>query len=68
MRILIQYDSDGSWVQKGEIANAGGRVKTALLPIVPRRCEHMQLRLEGSGGMKLFGMARTLRMGSDGRK
>ena len=36
------------------------------MPIVPRRCQHMKVRLEGSGGMQLFGMARVLCEGCDG--
>ncbi len=64
--VFLQYDSDGVWRSKG-VLFATGRVKTCLLPIVPRRCEHMQIRIRGQGGMKLYGIARTLYMGSDGR-
>ena len=67
-KLYIQYDSDGTWHDKGSIANTGGKVRTALLPIVPRRCQHMQIKITGTGGMKLYGIARTLYMGSDGRK
>lgn len=65
-RILIQYDSDGIWREKG-VLQGKGRVKTYLAPIVPRRCEHMQLRIEGHGMMRLYGIAREMAMGSDGR-
>ena len=79
--LSIQYDSDGIWRPKGTIrGNAASShtgqiplkdksfgVKTYLMPIVPRRCEHMQLRIEGHGDMRLYGIARELSMGSDGR-
>ena len=62
--LFIQYDSDGTWRPKGKIQGAG-RVKTYLLPVVPRRCEHMKIRIEGHGDMRLYGMARVLGMGGD---
>lgn len=65
--LYFQYDSDGIWRSRGRVTGAG-RPKTYLIPIAPRRCEHLQLRLVGHGGMKLYGIARTLMMGSDGRK
>ena len=65
-RLMIQYDSDGIWRDKG-ILQGKGRVKTYLAPIVPRRCEHMQIRIEGHGDMTLYGIAREIVMGSDGR-
>ena len=65
-RMLIQYDGDGIWHDKGVLQGRRG-VKTYLAPIVPRRCEHARLRLEGHGGMRLYGLGRELAVGSDGR-
>ena len=65
-RVSIQYDSDGIWHEKGALQGKG-KVKTYLAPIVPRRCEHMQIRLEGHGEMALYGIAREMALGSDGR-
>lgn len=62
--LSVQYDSDGVWHKKGAIQGTG-RVKTYLLPIVPRRCEHMQVRIEGHGGMRLYGVARELAIGRE---
>lgn len=64
--LSVQYDSDGIWHSKGTVRGKG-KVKTYLLPIIPRRCEHMQVRLSGHGDMQLYGMARELAIGSDGR-
>lgn len=64
--LSIQYDSDGIWRDKGTLQGKG-KVKTYLAPIVPRRCEHLQLRIEGHGDMMLYGIAREMTMGSDGR-
>ena len=60
--VSIQYDSSGIWEPKGSIQGQG-RVKIFLLPIVPRRCEHLKLRMEGHGTMSLYGIARELAMG-----
>ena len=65
-RLYIQYDSDGIWHSKG-VLQGKGKVKTYLAPIVPRRCEQMQLRIEGQGDMALYGIAREMALGSDGR-
>ena len=64
-RFLIQYDSDGIWLERGVLR---GTEKTSLylMPIVPKRCQHMKIRLEGSGRMQLFGIARELSEGRDG--
>lgn len=64
-KIFIEYDSSGIWEMKGHMR---GRdvVKTYTLPIVPRRCDHMRIRLEGNGEMQLYSIARILEMGADG--
>ena len=64
-RFLVQYDSDGIWLERGTL-RGNGRTNLLLMPIVPRRCQHMKVLLEGSGGMQLFGMARVVSEGSDG--
>ncbi len=64
-RFLVQYDSDGVWLERGTL-RGNGRTNLLLMPIVPRRCQHMKIRLEGSGGMRLYGMARVLSAGGGG--
>jgi len=66
-RMLIQYDGDGIWHDKGTMHGRSG-VKTYLMPIVPRRCEHAKIRLEGIGKMKLYGIGREMGLGSDAGK
>ena len=63
-RVYLQYDSDGLWRHKGTIRGAD-RVKTYLLPVIPRRCEHVKVRFEGHGDMRLYGMARELAIGRE---
>ena len=35
------------------------------MPVIPRRCDHVQLKLSGKGEMRLFSIARILELGSD---
>lgn len=63
LKILIEYDSDGVWIPSGEIYYSG--TGTVTVPVRPRRCDHMRLRLEGRGYMRLFSIARILEIGSD---
>ena len=50
MRIYLRYDG-GPWLRKGEVS--ANRLHTVTLPVRPRRCERLQLRIEGKGGMEL---------------
>ncbi len=59
----IQYDSNGVWHRRGEMSAKG--VKTHLIPIVPVRCDHMKIKIEGSGDVKLFSISRILGEGGD---
>lgn len=63
MRIYVQYNSDGHWHEKGRMH--GNSLHTVTVPIVPVRCDHMQLRLEGIGGMQLYSVAYLTQQGSD---
>ncbi len=63
MEIYIQYDSSGEWERKGTVKLTG--TGTVTVPICPRRCDHMQLRMVGKGRFKLFSIAKILELGSD---
>lgn len=63
IRLLVQYDSDGCWHEKLRLH--GSSLHSVTAPIVPIRCDHMRLRLEGIGGMKLYSVAWQTEEGSD---
>ena len=63
MDVFIQYDSCGFWEHKGRVKLSG--TGTVTVPVCPRRCDHMQIRLEGRGEFQLFSMAKVLEIGSD---
>lgn len=63
MEVFIQYDSSGIWENKGRLKLSG--TGTVTVPICPRRCDHLQIRLEGRGEFQLFSLAKVLEIGSD---
>ena len=60
----IMYDSDGEWTKQGEIR--GTRMKTFVLPVVPRRCDHLRFRIRGNGAFRIYSISRRMEVGSDG--
>ena len=54
--VQVQYDSDGVWRDAG--AFSAGAKRTFLLPLVPRRCDHFRVRVQGTGAWRLLSLAR----------
>lgn len=63
VRISVQYNSDGVWHEKAALF--GNRLQSATVPIVPVRCDHLRLRLEGIGGVRLYSITYQTQQGSD---
>lgn len=63
LAIYLRYDSDGDWELSGEVALSG--TGTVTVPIRPRRCDHLQMRLVGEGEVKIYAITRVLEVGSD---
>lgn len=63
LRLYCQYDSDGRWEHAGTVRRRG--TGTFTVPVIPRRCDHMKLRLEGRGVVRVFSIAKILELGSD---
>jgi hypothetical protein len=62
--MAIEYDSDGDFHEQGTYTG-GDTVTTINIPVVPRRCDHMRLRLTGVGNVKVYSIARYFEGGSD---
>jgi len=62
-KIYMEYDSSGNWVESGTISRNG--TGTVVIPIRPKRCDHLRMKLSGTGTVKVFSIARTLEVGSD---
>lgn len=61
--VFIEYNSDGVWHKKGEVSAKG--TMSHLFPIVPIRCDHMKLKFEGKGDVKIISIAKMLEEGGD---
>ena len=62
-RVYGQYDSSGVWELL--CALAGSSLRSFQVPIRPKRCDHMRLRIEGDGNIKLYAITKTIEQGSD---
>lgn len=63
VEIWLRYDEDPNWILKGTIKSS--RNRTVPIPIRPRRCDHLRIKLKGKGEFKLFSISRNLSYGSD---
>ena len=68
IKCSLQYDSAGRWEEKLNMDNYLGSTKTLLMPVYPRRCDHIRMRLEGRGEIKVFSIARLMTSGGDGQR
>lgn len=63
VHFYVQYDSMGGWEH---ISSMKGTVlKTFTVPIRPQRCDHMRLRIVGTGDAKIYSITKTIEQGSD---
>ena len=61
--LWLRYDSEGDWEKSGEVELFSNG--TAVIPVRPRRCDHLQLRICGEGEVRLCALTRILETGSD---
>ena len=64
VKLYIEYDSSGTWIESGTIS-VMDRFDTVTIPVKPRRCDHLRFKLQGTGYMKLYSIARIYEIGSD---
>ena len=63
VRIYGQYDSWGEWEPLCTLS--GVSMRSFLVPIRPKRCDHMRLRIVGEGNAKLYSITKSFEQGSD---
>lgn len=62
-RLSVMYDSDGRWEEKVRVP--ADQLRRCTIPIIPKRCDHMRLRLHGTGGFKLYSLSKVTEYGSE---
>lgn len=63
LRVEIAYDGEEIWHKVASLR--GGNLRSFTLPIRPRRCDWMRLRLSGKGMVRVYSLIRTMEGGSD---
>ena len=62
-RIYAQYDFSDEWELL--CAMKSTNLRSFSIPIRPKRCDHMKLRIEGEGMTKVYSITKTIEQGSD---
>ena len=63
VQLYVQYDSCGAWEHLGTLN--GTTLKTFSVPVKPKRCDHMRIRICGVGEAKIYSIVKTVEQGSD---
>ena len=63
VRIYAQYDLSDGWDHLFTVQ--GIDLRSFSLPIRPKRCDHMKLRIEGEGMVKIYSITKTIEQGSE---
>ena len=64
VRIYGQYDFSDEWESLWCLRNTDN-LRSFSLPIRPKRCDHMKLRIEGEGMVKIYSITKTIEQGSE---
>ena len=62
-QLEIQYDS-GVWEKMPVIR--GRSLRSFVVPVIPRRCDHLRFRIAGKGEMRMYSISRVMEVGADG--
>ncbi len=61
--IFAQYDFSDAWEMVCVLRS--DNLRSFSIPIRPKRCDHMRLRIEGVGAVKIYSITKTIEQGSD---
>ena len=61
--IYAQYDFSDVWESQCVLTSTN--LRSFSIPIRPKRCDHMKLRIEGRGNAKVYSITKTIEQGSD---
>jgi hypothetical protein len=65
MQLWIKYDENRLYERIGE-RRRGHDMRTFILPVVPKRCDHLRFKITGHGDMKVYDLSRIMEVGGDG--
>jgi hypothetical protein len=59
----VQYDFNDEW--EYQFTLTGNSLRSFSIPIRPKRCDNMKLRIEGVGAAKIYSITKTIEQGSE---
>ena len=63
INIYAQYDFSDEWEPVCTLVSTN--LRSFSIPIRPKRCDHMKIRIEGEGIAKIYSITKTIEQGSD---
>jgi hypothetical protein len=63
VELLINYDDNITWQTVARFSGDG--IKSYSIPVLPQRCDHFKLRLQGKGECKVYSISKKIKTGSD---
>ncbi len=63
IKVDVRYDGQGPWHRAFRLDAI--QVRSMVIPIRPRRCRTMEIKIHGEGAFELYSMSKTLEKGSD---
>jgi hypothetical protein len=63
LAVKMMFDSDSEWRHVAKLTTE--KKRSYYLPIIPRRCDHFRIRLEGVGEWRLYSLTREHYSGSE---
>lgn len=60
---FVEYDSCGDWEHL--FTMTGSRLGSFAVPLRPKRCDHLRLKIVGKGDAKIYSICKTVEQGSD---
>lgn len=63
LKISLAYDGNGQWIEKFRMRPT--RRMAFTVPIIPKRCDTMKIKISGSGACRIYAITKTLEEGSE---
>ena len=63
IRFSVRYDGKGGWHTLGTVTGKG--LRSFNLPMATRRCEFLELRIQGVGKAKVYSITMICEQGSE---
>ena len=63
LKIYFEFNSNGKWIK--QMDRCFEKTGSVMLPFITPRCDHIRVKVEGKGYIKIYSLARRIESGSD---